>query len=127
MSTQHYSDHAGHQNKVAKAILNGMFRKGFVEYREEHPNTFCVNPDVAYPAILKKLDLPIDHYSLAVCRRCCANMIKDRMRVPVHVRILKGSGKWARILHPIGRGAEAGADEFRKHYNKIKHWLLERG
>src|SRR4030065_610084 len=83
-----------------------------------------IDPDVVYPLVLGLLKQEPDRYWLEVARRCLTAALLDAGGHGINVRILNRP-QWALDKHPNGDGAEAGAAEFRRHYETIKGALLK--
>ena len=84
----------------------------------EETNKIEVDPDNAYPAYIDEMGLERDKYGAEVARRC---MIKDLILIcgPVSVRILRNNDWRLSNLPGDDRLAELGANEFRRHYDKL--------
>lgn len=82
-----------------------------------------IDPDVAYQSFLGKLGFvskPITQYEVEVARRCFTKYLLDKLGHPITVVIPVGSGRWALKNFPEGRGADAGAAEYRQYYEAVK-------
>lgn len=87
-----------------------------------------VDPDLAYPALLKELapflhlknDDAVTQYALEVARRCFTEDLKRIVKGPIVIQILAKDKKWALRNFPSGPGASAGANNFRLYYGMIR-------
>ena len=91
-----------------------------------------IDPDVGYPLILKRLGgvKTATQYDLEVARRCLTTRLRELCGSGLHIRITNdairaGKKKWALVNFPPGKGADAGAQNFRKHYGVMRQVLEE--
>lgn len=79
-----------------------------------------IDPDIAYPAMLKELKCDkIDRYWLEVARRCFQEDIIRIMGKPIRFYIMRREN-WALAKFPEGDGEFNGSAFFRRHYNQIR-------
>lgn len=82
-----------------------------------------VKASEVYPMALKRLGVEkIDQYWLEVARRCFTTHLRDLLRLHgvhfLHLRIVSDVDDFKIKKHAPGGGPEAGAQEFRKHFQR---------
>lgn len=106
---------------------------------EAKTGVFTIDPDVAYPEILRVLgfDKKIDQYSLEVAYQVAKMKTQDlaaslghdltKQAIVIHIDPQSTADKkrWALASHPRGRGPEAATKglEAKAHYARIRHLL----
>ena len=107
------------------------------EWAEKHPsnpNTYLVDSDKFYPALLKEIfpntdPEKADQYQLEVCYQCMKlDMQANLMRFGFKIIVRADDGRKARWRHadrPKGRGAAAASkgNEARAHYRRIRGFI----
>ena len=81
-------------------------------------NEIHVQPATVYPVFLARLSVAktkATQYDLEVARRCFTTELRDATGGKIVVRILRDDA-WRLDRFPAGEGADAGAQNFRKHY-----------
>ena len=83
-----------------------------------------VRPSVVYPHFLQLMEIPKPtQYWLEVARRCFTQVLKETIApTPLHLSIRAVDDedrKWALCNFPPGDGADRGAVEFRRFYNRL--------
>lgn len=91
-----------------------------------------VHPDNVYPRYIEDLrgieGGPVgaaDQYWIEVARRCMTKDLREIIGRPFRLRIARDDN-WRLDAHQQGRGPEAGAAEFRRHWNRLNKARRER-
>jgi hypothetical protein len=104
----------------------------WVTHRKD--GVFVVDPDIAYPAVLKALGLggKPDQYQLETAYQCVKMKVQELAEAAGHdpkkplIIHIAGGGtakkSWALSAHPRGRGSEAATQgrEARVHFERVR-------